>query len=89
MFRFVKVIAVVLAVVALVASVAVTSVYHNSHEVACATDCSCDCCCISVIGCHAKANVAIVLIAQRAVISEPNVFGILLVADIFRPPTFI
>ncbi|OQW95665.1 MAG: hypothetical protein BWK77_07065 [Verrucomicrobia bacterium A1] len=87
MFHFLSVIAVVLAVIALVVPVAAASACDDSHEDACAADCLCVCSCTSIVDCHAKIDVAIAPITQRVVISDFQYPGILLVADIFRPPT--
>jgi hypothetical protein len=89
MLHFLRVIVVVLAVVALVVPIAAASDCDDSHDVACATDCSCVCCCVSGFACHAKATVALAPIAQRAVISDSLGLEILLAADIFRPPTSV
>jgi hypothetical protein len=89
MFHFLRVIAVVLAVVALIIPVAAASDCDDSHDVVCEADCSCVCCSTPTFGYHENIGVAIASIAQRAVISDFQCPGILLVPDIFRPPTSI
>jgi hypothetical protein len=91
MLLFVKAFAVILAIVALIVPIAASSACDNSHDTACATDCSCVCVCHTTpaFGYHENTSMAIAMIAQRAVISDPLRLEILLAADIFRPPTCV
>ncbi|MFA6174363.1 MAG: hypothetical protein WC701_11875 [Kiritimatiellales bacterium] len=84
MLRFLKVLAVVLAIGALIAPVPACA---DSHDVDCCMDCSCVCHCVAFSNCRDNASEVMAPVSQQAVVFESGCLGILLVADIFRPPT--
>ncbi|GEM_PF-2520610 len=84
MLRFLKVLAVVLAIGALIAPVPACA---DSHDVDCCMDCSCVCHCTAFSSGHENVSESIDPVLQQVVVFEPDCLGILLVADIFRPPT--
>jgi hypothetical protein len=88
MFRFVKVLAVVLAISALIVPIASASACTDLHDAGCVTDCSCVCHAVSFPNYRESATNVIAPIVLGAVGFEPCCLGILLAADIFRPPTF-
>jgi hypothetical protein len=89
MLHFLRLIVVVLAVVALVVPIAAASDCDDSHDVACANDCSCVCCSAPASGCHENASDAFAPITHGTVIFDSLGLEILLVPDIFRPPTSV
>jgi len=79
-----KVLAVVLVIGVLTAPVPACA---DSHDADCVTDCSCICHCVTFSSGHENVSESIDPVLQQAVVFEPGYLGILLVADISRPPT--
>lgn len=79
-----KVLAVVLAIGALIAPI---SVCADSHDVDPSVDCSCVCHNVPSSNYRENASQVIAPVSQRLVVSESRHLGLLLAADIFRPPT--
>ena len=86
MLRFLKVLAVVLAIGALIAPVASATACADSHDADCVEDCSCVCNCVSFPDCRENVCKVTAPSSKRIVDSESRCLGILLAADIFRPP---
>jgi hypothetical protein len=87
MGQAIKLLAMVLALVVLSGPLAAAAACGDSHETDCVADCSCVCCNTAPASlCHDRAGLVIAMIATRPVISDPRWLGILLAADIFRPP---
>lgn len=87
MLRFLKVLAVMLAIGALVAPGASVPACADSHDADCCMDCSCVChCAVSFPDCRESTGNVAVSVARRVVDFESCCMGILLAADIFRPP---
>jgi hypothetical protein len=87
MLRFLKVLAVVLAIGALIVPAASTLACADSHEADCTMDCSCICHGMTLSIGRDHTGAVTDSISQQAVVFESDSLGILLAADIFRPPT--
>ncbi|MEI7881043.1 MAG: hypothetical protein WCI95_09235 [bacterium] len=78
--------AMLLASVALLAPIAATSACGEAHEEACADECACICHCLPPYNLHENTTELFAPVSKRTVPSDHQQYGILLVADIFRPP---
>jgi hypothetical protein len=85
MLRLLKMLAIVLAVCALIAPI---SVCADSHDVDPSVDCSCVCHNVPSSNYRENTGQVITPVPQCIVVSEFRHPGLLLAADIFRPPTF-
>jgi hypothetical protein len=87
MLRFLKVLAVVLVIGAISAPVESATACADSHEADCCMDCSCICHGMTLSIGRDHTGAVTDSISQQAVVFESDSLGILLAADIFRPPT--